>query len=76
MTSEKLRYSIAKEWRPDKWDNPYRHLKTTIEPEIAYDAGADAILEALRRIGTKTGSGTLVIIPEYVDPLAVFLEEK
>ena len=55
-------------WRPEGWDNPY-----TIDKDyesglqgVAYEAGADAILEALRETGIhfKVSSITLVTIPD------------
>jgi hypothetical protein len=49
-------------WRPESWDNPYGNLDTDIfgSPSIgekikfeAYEAGADAMLGALREQGVK-----------------------
>ena len=39
-------------WRPEDWEkNKPSHM--TIGANCAYEAGADAILEALKRIGSK-----------------------
>ena len=47
-------------WRPDNWENPHNNLELTTEqlrgvdsPAGHYEAGADAMLEALRKVGWR-----------------------
>lgn len=54
-------------WRPKGWDNPYTYKNleakpigsgidfTNVPEVVAYEAGADAMLSALRRMGSRAG---------------------
>jgi hypothetical protein len=72
-------------WRPENWVTPTPKTHRMGAPTfsiitegecVAFEAGADEMLEALRRIGTPTGlpytayanecKGTLVFIPDEV----------
>jgi len=48
-------------WRPDNWVNPYEELlryETNLDNHrTAFEAGADAILEALREYGLMVRAG-------------------
>ena len=51
-------------WRPEGWMNPLGHVKYEND---AYEAGASAMLEALRKNGTRglaPRDTTLVFIPD------------
>ncbi len=57
---------MAKGWQPDGWRNPYRDYKTLMNiPDYdreemfgSFEAGADAMLEALRAEGMPTSPFT------------------
>lgn len=55
-------------WRPENWGNPYAPADYPSGVVSAYEAGADAMLEALRRGGTAERQlgrdGWLVFIPD------------
>lgn len=58
-------------WRPKGWRIPYnrsknRSIHETIKLRHAYEAGADAMVKALRAKGyhTKTQNNTVVSIPD------------
>jgi hypothetical protein len=63
-----------KAWRPEGWENPKSQEQLLHPPgslerisEIAYEAGADAMLEKLRAMGTPTEKfwpGKRVFIPD------------
>ena len=77
---------MAKSWRPNGWDNPYespdtpylseKHILAAIDnPKSFYEmfeAGADAMLEALRELGNSCGGRE---DNEYRKGTWVFLEE-
>lgn len=56
-------------WQPEGWSNPYILIPTTAAPDkrtqteheralaVAYEEGADALLAALRKTGTKAKAG-------------------
>jgi hypothetical protein len=68
-------------WRPEGWENPYAYKNLDAKPIdtgldfanvpeiVAYEAGADAMLEVLRKTGVATYDdkdrpGYLVFIPD------------
>ena len=65
-------------YRPEGWDNPHKGLGTVLDDNCeviklelttaehrAYEVGADAMLEGLKKLGEKMGDdGYLVFIPE------------
>lgn len=75
---QKVKVRRRKMWRPENWINPYKvsptfRPLTTIETlELAVEAGADAILKALRTGATRVnnmddppqGRGVIVFIPD------------
>ncbi len=71
-----------KSWRPDDWDSPYEPIGADLHKmgrEIAYEAGADAMLEALNKnrvtvpdiiyfLTKGKREGHLVLIPDQKPP--------
>lgn len=54
---------MKKQWRPDEWDNPCvaigecpQNLCSPLGHAKIYEAGADAMLEALRKSGQRFGA--------------------
>ena len=72
-------------WRPRDWENPYQEELDVIptqrgrarvgEDLVVYEAGGDAMLEALKDMGEKTPS---LLLEDFVrtggERLAVFLK--
>lgn len=62
--------SKGNSWRPDGWKNPYRDTR-----QNSFEAGADAMLKALRKGGWHVtdqilparANGTWVFIPDDPD---------
>jgi hypothetical protein len=43
----------SKEWRPENWKNPYSPDLGGCQHAAIYEAGASAMLDALRRMGDR-----------------------
>ena len=73
-------------YRPEGWENPYKDWfgmkETTLREEaetlehFAYEAGADAMLEALRKRGTKLDGRPLAIPRGNIGDIVVFIPDE
>jgi len=72
-------------WRPDDWVNPHNTLELTTEqlqgvdsPAGYFEAGADAMLEALREDGLRYPPNPIYMgdMLDYRDGFARFVEAK
>ena len=58
-------------WRPEGWENPYPRPSTypplTETYRSAFEAGADAMLDALFKMASESPTGKFEIAPEVVN---------